>query len=232
MKKQWVFVISGVLAVILAVIVVLLVTRGGAPTPQPTSSPSSSTAKPSSTPTPSAAPTPSATPTAAPVPTRPALDELVLTSNSLGTLTLGTDPGTYDPTTSIVELTPWDCGGGSSGTAWTPVLASSNSLTYPYGAVVRDDGTVVSISAYDPQIRTDRGARTGMTWAEIAPLYPEAVDTSANADGTVHTLGTAYGTLYFYSERDGAVFTIGLSTHTPSSDFVHVNNHGSYAFCM
>lgn len=225
MKKPWVFVISGVaLVAVLALVIALLLPRDGQPTAQQTPTPTASA-------TPTKTATPTSTPT--PVPTRPALAELVLTESSLGTLTLGTDPSTYDPTTSIVELTPWDCpGAGTSGTAWMPVLPNSaGDEHYPYQAAMGEDGTIIMITINDPQLSTDRGARPDMNWSEIEPLYPEAVDTSEGA-GTVHAFATSSGTMYFFSTLEGMVFTIGISTHPEPSDFHHVNNHGLYSFCL
>lgn len=226
MKRPWVFVISGVgLAAVLAVAIVLLLPRGDQPVAQQTPSPTPTT---SATPTKTATPTPTPTP----VPTRPALAELVLTESSLGTLTLGTDPSTYDPTTSIVELTPWSCDSGDSGTAWMPVLPNSaGDEHYPYQTATGEDGRVIAIIINDPGLRTDRGARPDMPWSEIEPLYPEAVDTSGGA-GTVHAFATDSGIMYFFSSGDGVVFTIGIDTHPEPSDYRFPNNHGLYGFCM
>lgn len=71
-----------------------------------------------------------------------------------------------------------------------------------------------------------------MTWWEVGPLYPEAADTSADLNGTVHAFETPDGTMFFYSGADGTIFSIGVSTLTPASDFQFVNNHGPYAFCL
>ena len=224
-SKIWVLiaVASGLVVALIVTVLVMI---------QP-SAPQIALPSPVATTTHTAPPTPAATatPTSPPMEQElPTLDELVLTEHGLADLAIGVDPASLNPATALVEERAWDCEGtGESGTAWYPVLEDDGEH-YPYSVLVPDTGVISSITVSSPRISTDRGARTGMAWADIAPLYPEAVDTSAGGNGSVHAFATDSGSMFFMS-FDGVVGTIGLGSLSPDK-YLYKNNHGLYAFCL
>jgi glucose/arabinose dehydrogenase len=233
-NRPWI--IAGIVAVlVVAAGAVAALALTGAPTSSQTAMPTSSaSAGPTTTPIPTPSSTPSASPipqpTPTPTPTRPALEKLVLTERSLGTLAIFTDPNTYDPATTIVKSIP--CKTNYSEIAWAPALSSSTGDgRNPYETEITG-GSVYSIAISDPAIRTDRGARPGMTWSEIAALYPEATDSSDGTDGTVHRVFTSVGMMLFYSPNPQIVSEIVVTQGGNIAGFKHVKTESYYANCQ
>ena len=152
--------------VIAAAAAVLVLSACGTPVPSSTFEP-----EPEET---SAAPTP----TAAPAP--PRLEELVLTTEGLGTLTFGAVADT-DPATRMILLDPAACvfdGGPVAGSPeaanWRPIDEYGGLDAPTFGVNAHDDGTVDRIDLYDGTIPTDRGLRIGDSRADALAAYSDA----------------------------------------------------------
>lgn len=152
------------LAVVSAAAVITLLAACSATT-EPVPSP---TAVPSSTPTPTASADPQ---------TRPALNELVLSTWGLGTLELGTDPATLNPETSIVELLPDSACEGGTAERWAaayPERPLGNELrAFEVGRLLPGE-SIQAIQVFDPLIRTSVGLAPGMTIDQMSTMYPDA----------------------------------------------------------
>jgi hypothetical protein len=139
--------------------------------------------------TPEAAPSPSPTiesptPTPTPDPTRPALADLRLTTEGLGTLKIGGPlPDTDDPATSMVAWDPDVCvnedvGIGpddplAGGFATDPsYLTGSDFDPFFIGFV---DGVLIRVDVRSPTIATDGGLRVGDPTSAITAAHPDAV---------------------------------------------------------
>lgn len=137
-----------------------------------------------------AAPAESATPTPTPTPTPagpPALADLVLSPDGLGTLRVGDpiDPllATYDEQGCLTperEARGWDPNDPALA-AWIPNYAMITIENgghayeyYPFEPHHNDDGTLKWLTVRSPDIRTDRGIHLGSSEAEVAAAYPDA----------------------------------------------------------
>lgn len=148
-----------------AAAVVFALSACGAPTP-------------GSTFVPEPAETAGVTPTPDPAP--PRLEELVLTTEGLGTLEFGRVADS-DPATRMVYLDPDACvfdGGPTVGSpeaaSWLPIEAYGVDETQTFGANIQEDGTVDRVDLYDGTIPTDRGLRIGDSRADALAAYPDA----------------------------------------------------------
>jgi len=171
----------------------LLCAAGGcasATSPFPTPTPSDAPERP-------AASAPDATPSATP---EPAPEELVLTTDGIGSLRLGEDPAAselvaYDPqyctayegTDPAEELGRWYWANGDE----------------RYSEPVRlwaPEDAVVAMEVIDPTIPTDRGVSVGSTTAALLEAYPD-LETGAGDD---------FSSLHYLREDDRAlVFEVG-----------------------
>lgn len=115
---------------------------------------------------------PSPTPTPTPEPTKPALDELVLTTEGLGYLVIGQPVPSIDASLAIVEYDPAYC--ESQPGAWRP--------TYPTTADQREmfnvqtdaeieSGSVSTIAVYQNGVVTAQGIHVGSTSDEVLAAY-------------------------------------------------------------
>lgn len=131
----------------------------------------------------------SAEPTAPP--TRPALGDLVLSTEGLGPLELGEPPET-DPALSMVTFDPVGCTDAVTGedfgvVAGDPlaggwfidpsyeVPASPNDSGTPFGVAVDTGGALSRIDLYTDDIPTDAGVRIGDDRADVVAAYPSAL---------------------------------------------------------
>ena len=135
----------------------------GSPTPSP-----SETVTESPTPT----PTPSPTPTAA-----PALADLVLTADGMGTLVFGEAPSA-DPVLQMIVEDPAACAefapaGSPEATRWRPIAAYLVA-DQTFGVSV-SGGTLERIDLFDSSIPTDGGVRIGDTSAAVLSGHPDAM---------------------------------------------------------
>ncbi|CAN5489489.1 hypothetical protein BH09ACT4_BH09ACT4_09500 [soil metagenome] len=126
---------------------------------------------------------PSPTPTPTPTPTAPpALADLAISADGLGTLLLGNAPDT-DPATAMIVEDPEACvsAGATPGTPealrWRPIPLYFGSL-YEYFGVEVSGGVVRRVDVFDDTIPTDAGIRIGDTRAAALAAYPDATITS------------------------------------------------------
>ena len=134
--------------------------------------------------------TPSATPTSTPTPTPtgpPALGDLVLSPDGLGTLRVGEpiDPllATYDAQGCLTperEARGWDPDDPALA-AWVPnydmVLIERGGYPYeyyPFEPHHNGDGTLKWLTVRSPEISTQRGIHLGSLEDEVVAAYPEA----------------------------------------------------------
>jgi len=120
--------------------------------------------------------------TPTPEPTKPAIAELVVSSNGLGPLVVGAEPPVVDPARDILIFDEDRCqadvdeGAIDEPGKWIanyePAL-SDKFERKPFSANVVDD-TVRIISIEDPDIRTEDGLGLGSTKAEVLAQYPDA----------------------------------------------------------
>lgn len=144
---------------------VLVLAGCGGPAPEPTAAPE---------------PGESVTPTPTPDPAPPRLEELVLTTEGLGTLVFGTIADS-DPATRMIYLNPEECvyeGGPAPGSpeapGWVPIDAYGTAGDRTFGVNVQEDGTVDRVDLYNDTIPTDRGLRIGDSRADALAAYPDA----------------------------------------------------------
>jgi hypothetical protein len=156
-------------ALVLAGLVMLTGCGGGEPEAEPTTS----------------APTETPTPTPTPEPTRPALSDLKVTTEGLGTLRIGgTLPDTDDPDTAMVAWDSDHCvdeGLGitesdprAGGYATDPSYVPDAGLAPFYIAFSGDVLTRIDIRS--PEIPTDGGVRIGDPTSAMLAAHPDAVD--------------------------------------------------------
>jgi hypothetical protein len=150
---------------LLAAATVLVLSACGGPTP-------------GSTPAPEPEETVAVTP--APDPAPPRLEELVLTTEGLGTLVFGS-VADADPATRMIYLDPDACafdGGPAPGDPeaanWVPIEAYGTGETRVFGVNAHLDGTVDRVDLYDGTIPTDRGLHIGDSRADALAAYPDA----------------------------------------------------------
>jgi hypothetical protein len=150
---------------VIAAGVVLVLSGCGAPAPGPTSA---------------SEPSESATATPTPDPAPPRLEELVLTTEGLGTLVFGTVADS-DPATRMIYLDPEECvfeGGPAPGSpeaaGWVPIDAYGIDEDRTFGVNVQEDGTFDRVDLYNDTIPTDRGLRIGDSRADALAAYPDA----------------------------------------------------------
>ena len=151
--------------VLAALAAVLALSACGGPTPGSTFEPE---------------PTDSVAATPTPDPAPPRLEELVLTTEGLGTLAFGTVADS-DPVTRMIYLDPEACvfdGGPASGDPeaanWVPIDAYGTPGDQTFGVNVQPDGTVDRVDLYNGTIPTDRGLRVGDSRADALAAYPDA----------------------------------------------------------
>ena len=136
-------------------------------------------------PAPTSSPTqaaPSATPSPTPSQTKPALDELVLSPEGLGSVVIGEAPPTIDPAIDVVIFdvdycqADVDAGLIEDAGKWIPNYepALSGPSREPFSVHV--NGTVNTISIASDQIRTSEGLGLGSTIDDVRTAYPEGVE--------------------------------------------------------
>jgi hypothetical protein len=133
---------------------------------------------PSTSPTPEASETVTATPTPTPTPVvAPALADLVLTADGMGTLVFGEAPSA-DPALQMIAEDPAACSefapaGTPEATRWRPVAAYLAGGDIPFGVSVAE-GTLERIDVFGSAIPTDGGIRVGDTLAALVAAHPDA----------------------------------------------------------
>lgn len=160
-------------------------------------------------PVPSDTPTPSPTPT--PVPVRPALDELQLTADGLGTLVMGGPvPDTDDPTTTMVAFDPEYCvnedygigPGDEQAGGWKPDPAYDTPGGSAF-AISEIDGRLARLDIYTPAIPTDTGLRVGDARADVLAAYPGLAPVSTSPISELYQVHGTTGDLNIEVKLEG-----------------------------
>ena len=137
-----------------------------------------STGQPTSAPTASDTQTPSPTPTPTPTPTAPPpIEELVLTTEGLGTLTIGEQPAAGLPA-SMVIFDPDACYyEGSEYPVGSPEMARWRANypgeTPPFGVGIGEDGVLTRIDLFTSDIPTDSGLRRDGSIDDLIASNPD-----------------------------------------------------------
>ncbi|MEO5921210.1 MAG: hypothetical protein ABIQ01_08715 [Pseudolysinimonas sp.] len=174
------------------------------PATSPSPHPSASSASPTPTPTP--------TPT-----TAPALADLVLTANGMGTLVFGEAPSA-DPAQQMIAEDPAACAefapaGTPEATRWRPIaayLAAGETFGVSVAA-----GTLERIDLFCPSIPTDGGIRIGATLSDLVTAHPGAALVAGSLTDIYVVTGT-HGTLQIEVARTDS------TGYWPAGDIGHV----------
>jgi hypothetical protein len=154
---------------------------------------------PSETVTVSPTPTPTPTPVAA-----PALADLVLTPDGMGTLAFG-EPPSSEPALQMIAEDPAACSefypaGTPEATRWRPVAAYLAGGFPTFGVTVTD-GNLERIDLYDSTIPTDGGIRIGDTLASLVSAHPDATVVHSGLTD-IYVVTGEHGTLQIEVARD------------------------------
>jgi hypothetical protein len=195
---------------VLAATVVSLLALTGCDPAGPTAPPSPS---PSETVTASPTPTPTPTPAAA-----PALSDMVLTADGMGTLVFG-EPPSSEPALQMVAEDPAACSefapaGTPEATRWRPIAAYDVGGNPTFGVSVTD-GNLERIDLYDSTIPTDGGIRIGDTLAALTAAHPDASIVHSGLTD-IHVVTGVNGTLQIEVAR------VESTGYWPSADIGHV----------
>lgn len=206
----------------------------------PPAAPTTRTSDPPQTRVPSAAPMPSATATAsatapsAPPAAPPALEDLVLTSEGLGTIRFGDDPADYDPRSAMLVAERVDCDRAWEGLLWYPVYPD-----HPFGVgISTEPREIYSITVMTDAISTEEGLRIGATFAEAKALYPEAALQSRSGKLERYVIDREPADLFFIVGSNALDYVIddaspvgGIGAATAGLD-IEVSPHPSVEGCI
>ena len=137
-------------------------------------------------PTASVSDTPSPTPSASEEARAPAVSELELTPNGMGTLVIGEAPSTV-PTLQMIEEDPSACADENTGFGagveagdpeairWVPIAEYNSADGYARWSVSVIDGALARIDLHDDSVPTDKGIRIGDSRAAALAAYPDGM---------------------------------------------------------
>lgn len=162
-----------------------------------------------------------------PEPTRPALEDLVLTSEGLGTIRFGDDPEDYDPETSLLVPERDACGDGF--TIWASAYGGHE---FAIAQLREPAGAVGLIGVRDDRIPTDRGLRSGMTLDEALVLYPEATLRAESIGIDLYAVDSTPGDIFFTvaGGPSGTEVLTSLNAALEAPDYI--NPHGYTPNCL
>jgi len=159
---------------------------------------------------PSQSNSPDSSPSSSPVPSpaspeKPALNQLVLTADGMGTLRLGHAPPEDDPDTDILVLVP----GQPSCPEQDPDYRGEWVANYPspdeqpFRASVQEE-VVTAIVVRSPEISSEAGIRVGSSVDDLLAAYPLGFDASnEGAESVVYVVQGTYGSLAYEVPRVG-----------------------------
>jgi hypothetical protein len=165
---------------------------------------------PASTPDPAPAETVAVTPTPTPAPTAPpAVEDLALSAEGMGTLRFGEAPDAAPATRMVVE-DPDACAefapaGSPEATRWRPIaLYGGEAESLMFGVAVTD-GLLQRIDVFTPDIPTDAGVRISDSDTSVTSAYPDAelVETDLT---DVYVITGDLGTLQIEVARERGLF--------------------------
>jgi hypothetical protein len=154
---------------------------------------------------------PSATPTPTPEAKAPAIDELMLTPDGMGTLVIGQEPH-MEPALQMLEVDPAACAdertgfeagvepGDPAAVRWIPIAAYSVDGFAPWSVDVAD-GILWRIDLFDGSIPTDAGIRIGDPADAALAAYPDSMVSEQWATDVIVVPGT-HGVMHIEVARD------------------------------
>jgi hypothetical protein len=188
------------------VLVAVAVSMAGCAGPEPTPEPTTTITTPTPTPTPTPAP--------------PALADLVVTPDGLGTLRIGDAPAP-DPATAMVAFDDDICvypeygieAGDPLAGGWAPLAIYGDGGptagiegNAAFQIFVKDD-VVVRIDLKDSSIPTEGGVRIGDTRDDLLAAHPDAVKAASSPISEVYRLTGSAGALDIEVKVEGAEFS-------------------------
>lgn len=194
--------VAAVIALIAGVIGVQNVWRSQLADPEPLPVPVVSQTP---SPTPPPVPDPTPTPPVAtnepepPPPSKPALEELTLSTRGLGELRLGAPVPEQDETAGIVRDDPDGCaklGKTMVGEAWVPRYSTAAfEIFNDYPSV--KSGDILAINVRSPRISTTKGIHIGSTKEDLYEAYDNVFVLSEGALETYYAVKDDWGMLVF-----------------------------------
>ena len=188
---------------------------------------------------PPAAPTATATPTQTPTPepTKPALNELVLTTEGMDYLVPGAPIEEVAPELALVSFDDAKCPGPNfdSPGRWVSTYPGDGDDDSFY-LDVRDDG-LYRLFISSPEILTDRGIGLGSADADVIAAYPDARVVNTNSDVTMYVVEGDAGQLTIEVARATGVGgeigeVVHLTTMRADVDPWTVANTGAGGACQ
>jgi len=149
--------------------------------------------------------TPTPTPTPTPEPTKPALDELVLTTEGLGYLVPGQPIEEVADDVAIVIFDENACRGlvgyEQDFDRWVSNYPEGDEAFYVFTNMGKKDGALLTIVSRTEALRTDTGLGVGSTVDELTAAYPE-LRTVPKEGFTIYIVDGEKGKLQFEVQDD------------------------------
>jgi len=152
------------------------------------------------------------TPTPTQEPTKPALDELVLTTEGLGYLVIGQPVPSIDPSLAIVEWVDGWCQAGVADDqpytgAWQPAYDTEHAFVIDGTSDGLRDGSLTMIWLAKPGIESDAGLSVGDSLADLTSAYASFDQRAAVYQSEVYVIDGTAGRLV-YEVYEGAIASI------------------------
>lgn len=139
-----------------------------------------------------------------PVASKPPVDQLVLTTEGMATLVLGSSPSFSDPDSDLISRTEIQpCEGGPSRFSWLPNYPDVDPEEPPFVVAV-DNDRLEAVMTSDSRIVTDKGIRVGATRQQLMDAYPSGFD--------ITTAGVESDVFVIVGEKGSLVYELALDT--------------------